>query len=188
MFCILQLFMKSFRQSLNGKKQTSVLICKRSLTLNLLPKVNSSSRLLPGWPAVSLRPQLQLRQRHRIRRHPQRQGARSDEGCGRRGTRFSRHRRRSWVFPVLPIRSVLGFVKKLETFLPPVFFLFIFNWMWFFFWWGAALGIYYEKECSSEELDHGVLVVGYGFEGEDVDGKKYWIVKNRSVENVEIFY
>lgn len=42
-------------------------------------------------------------------------------------------------------------------------------------------GIYYEKECSSEELDHGVLVVGYGFEGEDVDGKKYWIVKNRSV-------
>lgn len=40
-------------------------------------------------------------------------------------------------------------------------------------------GIYYEKECSSEELDHGVLVVGYGFQGQDVDGKKYWIVKNR---------
>uniref|UniRef100_A0A3B3UQQ4 Cathepsin Lb n=1 Tax=Poecilia latipinna TaxID=48699 RepID=A0A3B3UQQ4_9TELE len=39
-------------------------------------------------------------------------------------------------------------------------------------------GIYYEKECSSEELDHGVLVVGYGFQGQDVDGKKYWIVKN----------
>uniref|UniRef100_A0A672SG85 Cathepsin L1-like n=1 Tax=Sinocyclocheilus grahami TaxID=75366 RepID=A0A672SG85_SINGR len=39
-------------------------------------------------------------------------------------------------------------------------------------------GIYYEKDCSSEELDHGVLAVGYGFEGEDVDGKKYWIVKN----------
>lgn len=43
----------------------------------------------------------------------------------------------------------------------------------------VVLGIYYEKECSSEELDHGVLVVGYGFEGEDVDGKKFWIVKNR---------
>uniref|UniRef100_A0A8C4ZK46 Cathepsin La n=1 Tax=Gadus morhua TaxID=8049 RepID=A0A8C4ZK46_GADMO len=42
-------------------------------------------------------------------------------------------------------------------------------------------GIYNEKACSSEDLDHGVLVVGYGFEGEDVDGKKYWIVKNRDV-------
>lgn len=48
-----------------------------------------------------------------------------------------------------------------------------------FGWFCIYLGIYYEKECSSEELDHGVLVVGYGFEGEDVDGKKYWIVKNR---------
>lgn len=38
-------------------------------------------------------------------------------------------------------------------------------------------GIYYEPDCSSEQLDHGVLVVGYGYEGE-VDGKKYWIVKN----------
>lgn len=39
-------------------------------------------------------------------------------------------------------------------------------------------GIYYDEDCSSEDLDHGVLLVGYGFEGEDVDGKKYWIVKN----------
>ncbi|KAI2664464.1 Procathepsin L [Labeo rohita] len=44
-------------------------------------------------------------------------------------------------------------------------------------------GIYYEKDCSSEELDHGVLAVGYGFDGEDVDGKKYWIVKNSWSEN-----
>ncbi|XP_054843622.1 procathepsin L [Eublepharis macularius] len=39
-------------------------------------------------------------------------------------------------------------------------------------------GIYYEPQCSSEDLDHGVLVVGYGFQEEDADGKKYWIVKN----------
>ncbi|XP_056274627.1 cathepsin La isoform X1 [Pseudoliparis swirei] len=39
-------------------------------------------------------------------------------------------------------------------------------------------GIYFEKACSSKDLDHGVLVVGYGFEREDVDGKKFWIVKN----------
>ncbi|XP_012685734.1 procathepsin L-like [Clupea harengus] len=39
-------------------------------------------------------------------------------------------------------------------------------------------GIYYEKDCSSEQLDHGMLVVGYGFEEAEDDGKKYWIVKN----------
>lgn len=39
-------------------------------------------------------------------------------------------------------------------------------------------GIYFEEDCSSTDLDHGVLVVGYGFEKEDADGKRYWIVKN----------
>uniref|UniRef100_A0A667HSS9 Procathepsin L n=1 Tax=Lynx canadensis TaxID=61383 RepID=A0A667HSS9_LYNCA len=39
-------------------------------------------------------------------------------------------------------------------------------------------GIYYDPKCSNKRLNHGVLVVGYGFEGEESDNKKYWIVKN----------
>ncbi|WAR08968.1 CATL-like protein [Mya arenaria] len=36
-----------------------------------------------------------------------------------------------------------------------------------------AGGIYDEPECSSTQLDHGVLVVGYGN-----DAQEYWLVKN----------
>ncbi|XP_052584447.1 cathepsin R-like isoform X1 [Peromyscus californicus insignis] len=39
-------------------------------------------------------------------------------------------------------------------------------------------GIHHEPNCSSNSLTHGVLVVGYGFEGNEMDGNNYWLIKN----------
>ncbi|ELV13407.1 Cathepsin L1 [Tupaia chinensis] len=39
-------------------------------------------------------------------------------------------------------------------------------------------GIYFEPNCSSVELDHAVLVVGYGVMEEASTNNKFWLVKN----------
>ncbi|XP_039078334.1 procathepsin L-like isoform X1 [Hyaena hyaena] len=39
-------------------------------------------------------------------------------------------------------------------------------------------GIYYDPKCSSEDPNHGVLVVGHGIQGKESDNQKYWLVKN----------
>lgn len=40
-------------------------------------------------------------------------------------------------------------------------------------------GIYHEPKCRSNVLDHGLLLVGYGYEGHESENRKYWLLKNR---------
>ena len=39
-------------------------------------------------------------------------------------------------------------------------------------------GVYYDANCNQEDINHAVLLVGYGVSNK---GKQYWIVKNRWV-------
>jgi len=41
-----------------------------------------------------------------------------------------------------------------------------------------GIGVYYERNCSSVNLDHGVLVVGYGIDTDTIIQREYWLVKN----------
>ena len=36
-------------------------------------------------------------------------------------------------------------------------------------------GIYYQPQCDEKDLDHAVLIVGYGT---DSNNRDYWLVKN----------
>ena len=40
----------------------------------------------------------------------------------------------------------------------------------------SVLDVYFEPDCNSSDLDHGVLVVSYGTDTET--GEDYWLVKN----------
>ncbi|XP_032740445.1 cathepsin 7 [Rattus rattus] len=39
-------------------------------------------------------------------------------------------------------------------------------------------GIYHEPKCRRDTLDHGLLLVGYGYEGHESENRKYWLLKN----------
>ncbi|KAL1784234.1 cathepsin J [Sigmodon hispidus] len=46
-------------------------------------------------------------------------------------------------------------------------------------------GIYHEPNCSSYIVNHSVLVVGYGYEGNETHCEKFWLVKNRHPNDLQ---
>ncbi|XP_032740820.1 cathepsin 7-like isoform X2 [Rattus rattus] len=41
-----------------------------------------------------------------------------------------------------------------------------------------AGGIYHEPNCKRDSPNHSMLLVGFGYEGQESEGRKYWLVKN----------
>ncbi|XP_034366457.1 cathepsin 7-like isoform X2 [Arvicanthis niloticus] len=39
-------------------------------------------------------------------------------------------------------------------------------------------GIYHEPNCKRDSPSHSMLLVGFGYEGQESEGRKYWLVKN----------
>lgn len=56
-----------------------------------------------------------------------------------------------------------GHIRFLVPFTPLIFF----------------LGMYHEPNCRRDSPTHSVLLVGFGYEGRESEGKKYWLIKNR---------
>ncbi|CAH6795858.1 Cts7 [Phodopus roborovskii] len=44
-------------------------------------------------------------------------------------------------------------------------------------------GIYHEPNCKRDSSNHSVLLVGYGYEGKESEGRKYWLIKNSHGDN-----
>uniref|UniRef100_A0A8C2LCG0 Cathepsin Q n=1 Tax=Cricetulus griseus TaxID=10029 RepID=A0A8C2LCG0_CRIGR len=49
----------------------------------------------------------------------------------------------------------------------------LYNSFWFY-----KEGIYHEPNCNSNSINHAILVVGYGAEGNEMDGNNNWLIKN----------